>query len=44
MTEFLTGKLQLTHDIKIKILESMYELKHEAQDRLWSGDNLLTET
>ena len=40
--EFLTGKLQLTDDIKIKILKSMYELKHEAQDRLWSGDNLLT--
>ena len=40
--EFLTGKLHLTGDIKIKILKSMYELKHEAQDRLWSGDHLLT--
>jgi len=32
----------LERDDKIKILQSIYHSRHEAQDRLWSGDNLKT--
>jgi len=37
------GKLNLPEDERIKILESNYDSRHQAQERLWSGDNLFTE-
>lgn len=32
----------LRDDDKIKILESVYDARHQAQDRLWSGKDLIT--
>lgn len=32
----------LRDDDKIKILESLYDARHQAQDRLWSGKDLIT--
>jgi XrtN system VIT domain protein len=40
---FLTGKIGLDDEAKIKILESMFRLQHEAGERLWPGDHLYTE-
>lgn len=34
--------LEIPVDDRIKILESMYDARHEAQERLWSGDDLYT--
>ncbi|MEJ1237257.1 XrtN system VIT domain-containing protein [Chryseolinea sp. T2] len=34
--------LSLSREDRIKILESVMEGRHEAQDRLWSGNNLVT--
>jgi XrtN system VIT domain protein len=39
---FILGKPNITDDQKIKILESMYDSRHQAQERLWSGENLQT--
>jgi XrtN system VIT domain protein len=39
---FLLGKPNITDDQKVKILESMYDSRHQAQERLWSGENLQT--
>lgn len=39
---FFSGKLDINYNVKVKILESMYGLKHETQDRLWSGSDLHT--
>ena len=36
------GKPDLSETEKIKILESMYDSRHQAQERLWSGDKLET--
>lgn len=38
-----SGKVNLSEDNKIKLLESMHDSRHQAQERLWTGDNLLTE-
>ncbi len=37
------GKINLPEDERIKILESIYDSRHQAQERLWSGENLFTE-
>jgi XrtN system VIT domain protein len=42
LATFFLGKPNLIDDQKIKILESMYDSRHQAQERLWSGDNLQT--
>jgi XrtN system VIT domain protein len=39
---FLLGRPQLDRQEKIKILESMYDARHQAEERLWSGNNLST--
>ncbi|RXF67440.1 XrtN system VIT domain-containing protein [Arcticibacter tournemirensis] len=36
------GKISLDETERIKILESMYDSRHQAQERLWSGDELET--
>ena len=41
---FLAGVPKMETDAKIKILESMYGLRHEGQERLWVGDHLFTES
>ncbi len=35
--------LAVPEDERIKILESMFDKRHQGQERLWSGDNLTTE-
>lgn len=40
---FFAGKPNLQDEDRIKILESIYDSRHQAQERLWSGDDLYTE-
>ena len=42
MATFFTGIINLGEEEKIKLLESMYDMRHEAEDRLWSGEHLYT--
>ena len=42
MATFFFGKPNLTTEHKIKILESMYDSRHKAQERLWAGEDLQT--
>lgn len=37
-----TDRVQLSEAEKINILKSIYDSRNEAEERLWSGDNLLT--
>lgn len=39
---FLSGKSLIDADNRIKILESILDMRHESQERLWSGDHLFT--
>ncbi|PVY43136.1 XrtN system VIT domain-containing protein [Pontibacter virosus] len=39
---FLLGRPNVDRQEKIKILESMYDARHQAEQRLWSGNNLST--
>jgi XrtN system VIT domain protein len=41
---FIAGELSMEDDDKIDILKSKFALRHEANDRLWSGDDLITES
>jgi len=43
MAVALVGDLQMSDDDKISILKSKFTFRHEAQDRLWSGNHLFTE-
>ncbi len=38
----LLGKPELTETERIKILEAMYDSRHQALERLWSGNDLQT--
>lgn len=42
LATFVHGRTKLAVDDKIRILESMYDARHHAQERLWSGDELQT--
>ena len=37
------GRLALEENDRVKVLESQYDSRHQAKERLWSGENLLTE-
>ncbi len=39
----LFAHLEIGDDDKIKILESSFDSHHETQERLWSGDHLITQ-
>ena len=39
---FFAGEPVLTTDEKINILQAMYDSRHKAQERLWTGENLQT--
>lgn len=43
MASFFAGKPNLADEDRIKILESIYDSRYQAQERLWSGDDLFTE-
>jgi hypothetical protein len=36
------AELQLTREDRVKILEAMYDSRHQTEERLWSGDRLRT--
>ena len=36
------GKLNLSDDERINVLEAMHDARHQAQERLWAGENLTT--
>jgi len=42
IARLFTEKTNLDQSDRIKILESMYDSRHKAQERLWSGDQLQT--
>lgn len=42
VSAFLVGKSTLTEKDRIQILKSTFNSRHLAQERLWSGDNLIT--
>jgi XrtN system VIT domain protein len=42
LTTFILDKPNLTEDSKINILQAMYDSRHKAQERLWSGTDLTT--
>lgn len=44
ISSFLIGQPLLDDQERIKILKAMYDSRHPAQERLWSGENLQTET
>jgi XrtN system VIT domain protein len=39
---FLTGKAELANEDRIHILKSVFDSRHLAAERLWSGDDLTT--
>lgn len=43
MATVFSGTVLLPEDDRIKILESQYNARHQALERLWSGENLKTE-
>jgi XrtN system VIT domain protein len=42
MASFIGGIPELTSEEQIKVLETMYDSRHQAQERLWRGDDLVT--
>lgn len=43
IANLFSGRVNLSEEDKIKLLESMHDSRHQAQERLWSGDDLFTE-
>ncbi|HEX6430055.1 MAG TPA: XrtN system VIT domain-containing protein, partial [Niastella sp.] len=43
IASFFTGKVNIDEETRIKLLESMYDSRHQAQERLWSDEHLYTE-
>jgi len=39
----ISGKVNVSEENRIKLLESMYDSRHQTLERLWSGENLFTE-
>lgn len=42
MCTLFGGRVNVPEEDRIKILESMYHARHQAQERLWAGDHLVT--
>jgi XrtN system VIT domain protein len=40
---FFGGKTNLSGENRIQLLKSLYDSRHQAQERLWRGDNLFTQ-
>jgi XrtN system VIT domain protein len=38
----ISGKSKLSEEDRIKVLKAMYNSRHQAEERLWSGDDLYT--
>ena len=39
----LAGKPSISEEDKLKILESMYDARHQSEERLWEGTSLVTD-
>ncbi len=44
LATLFTGEPVLSEQERIKVLESLYDSRHQAQERLWKGDDLCTQT
>ncbi|MBX2924521.1 MAG: XrtN system VIT domain-containing protein [Chitinophagaceae bacterium] len=42
IASLIAGKGELTNDDRINMLRSMYDSRHQAEERLWSGEDLCT--
>lgn len=42
IASFFTGKVNIAEETRVKLLESMYDSRHQAQERLWSDEHLYT--
>lgn len=42
VASLFSGKSDLPDEDRVKVLESMYDSRYQAQDRLWSGEGLVT--
>jgi XrtN system VIT domain protein len=43
VSTLLCGSVNVPQEDRVKILEAMYDARHEALERLWSGKDLVTE-
>lgn len=43
ISQVFCGRIHLPLDERIKVLESIYDSRHEAQDRLWTGEDIRTD-
>jgi XrtN system VIT domain protein len=43
ISQVFCGRIHLPTDDRIKVLESTYDSRHEAQDRLWTGEDIRTD-
>lgn len=43
LATLFAGEPVLTEDERVKVLESLYDSRHQAQERLWRGDDLCTQ-
>src|SRR5664279_1817340 len=43
ISQVFCGRVNLPIEDRIKVLESIYDSRHEAQDRLWSGEDIRTD-
>ncbi|GGH66066.1 XrtN system VIT domain protein [Filimonas zeae] len=42
-SSLLAGTINMADEKRIKVLEAMYQARHQAQERLWLGDHLFTD-
>lgn len=43
IASFFSGTVNIAEETRIKLLESMFDSRHQAQERLWSDEHLYTE-
>ncbi|WP_207495395.1 XrtN system VIT domain-containing protein [Aridibaculum aurantiacum] len=43
LSAMTTDRVQLSSEERINILRSLYDNRHQAEERLWSGENLVTD-
>jgi XrtN system VIT domain protein len=43
ISQVFCGRVNLPIEDRIKVLESIYDSRHEAQDRLWTGEDIRTD-
>ncbi len=43
ISSFFCGRIYMPEEDRIKVLETLYDSRHQAQERLWSGEDIRTE-